>query len=68
MFDRMIYALLIFGFPLGILVGYIWRDRISRRRRARYQAERMRADPYMGSPVIDQAKSAARATKGPRHV
>jgi hypothetical protein len=68
MFDSMIYAVLIFGFPLGILVGYIWRDRISRRRRARYQAERLRADPYMGGPAIDQAKSAARATRGQRHV
>jgi hypothetical protein len=40
MFDRLIDAVLIFGFPLGVLVGYAWRDRISRARRARYQAER----------------------------
>jgi hypothetical protein len=34
------YAILIFGFPLGVLVGYMWRDRISRARRARYLRER----------------------------
>jgi hypothetical protein len=33
------YAVLIFGFSLGVLVGYMWRDRISRARRARYRAE-----------------------------
>jgi hypothetical protein len=40
MFDLMVYAVLFFGFPLGVLVGYEWRDRISRERRARYLAER----------------------------
>jgi hypothetical protein len=40
MFDLMVYAVLIFGFPLGILVGYRWRDRISQERRARYLADR----------------------------
>ena len=34
-FDRVVDAVLIFGFPLGVLVGYMWRDRISRARRAR---------------------------------
>jgi hypothetical protein len=27
-------------FPVGVLVGYLWRDRISRARRDRYLAER----------------------------
>ena len=27
-------------FPVGVLVGYLWRDRISRSRRDRYLAER----------------------------
>jgi hypothetical protein len=27
-------------FPIGILVGYVWRDRISRVRRAKYRVER----------------------------
>jgi hypothetical protein len=40
MFDLMVYAVLLFGFPLGVLVGYLWRARISRERRARYLAER----------------------------
>jgi hypothetical protein len=40
MFDRVVDAVLIFGFPLGVLVGYMWRDCISRARRARYLAER----------------------------
>jgi hypothetical protein len=43
MFDRVIDALLIFGFPFGVLVGYLWRDRISRKRRERYLAERGKA-------------------------
>lgn len=43
MFDLIVYAVLIFGFPLGILVGYRWRDRISRERRAQYLSERGRA-------------------------
>jgi hypothetical protein len=33
-------AVLIFGCSLGVVVGYMWRDRISRARRARYLAER----------------------------
>jgi hypothetical protein len=40
LFDRVVVAVLIFGFPLGVLVGYMWRDRISRARRARYLAPR----------------------------
>ena len=43
MFDLMVYAILLFGFPLGVLVGYRWRDRISRERRARHQADQERA-------------------------
>jgi hypothetical protein len=42
-FDRVVDAVLIFGFPLGVLVGYMWRDRISRARRARYLEERNKA-------------------------
>ena len=34
MFDLAIAALI--GFLFGVLVGYLWRDRISRARRARY--------------------------------
>jgi hypothetical protein len=41
-FDRVIDAILIFGFPVGVLVGYMWRNRISRARRARYLAKRDR--------------------------
>jgi hypothetical protein len=37
MFDLAIVALI--GFPFGVLVGYLWRDRISRARRARHRAE-----------------------------
>jgi hypothetical protein len=40
MFDLMVYAVLIFGFPLGVLIGYRWRDRISHERRAQYLAGR----------------------------
>ena len=31
---------IVLGVPLGILIGYRWRDRISQRRRAKYLAER----------------------------
>jgi hypothetical protein len=56
--DRVVDAVLIFGFPIGVLVGYMWRDRISRARRARYLAERNRrhemreaAAAYCGAPI-----------------
>jgi len=49
MFDRLVDAVLIFGFPLGVLVGYMWRDRISRARRARYLAERNLAERKKGA-------------------
>jgi hypothetical protein len=53
-FDRIVYAVSIFGFPLGVLVGYMWRDRISRARRARYLAEQDRRD-------AERARNAVRA-------
>jgi hypothetical protein len=31
---------IVLGVPLGILIGYRWRDRISRQRRGQYLAER----------------------------
>jgi hypothetical protein len=31
---------IVLGVPLGILIGYRWRDRISQQRRAEYLAER----------------------------
>src|SRR5262249_58739807 len=37
-------AVLIFGCSLGVVVGYMWRDRIFRARRTRYLAERNRGD------------------------
>jgi hypothetical protein len=37
MFDMAVGAVLIFGFPVGIFVGYMWRDQISRARRGRYE-------------------------------
>jgi hypothetical protein len=43
MFDLAIAALI--GFPFGVLVGYLWRDRISRVRRGRHRAERRAAWP-----------------------
>jgi hypothetical protein len=35
---------LFFGFPAGVAVGYMWRDRISRNRRLRVALERARAE------------------------
>jgi hypothetical protein len=40
MFDLLVYAVLFLGFPLGVLVGYRWRDRVSRKRRERFLSER----------------------------
>jgi hypothetical protein len=31
---------IVLGVPLGILIGYRWRDRVSQQRRAQYLAER----------------------------
>jgi hypothetical protein len=31
---------IVLGVPLGILIGYRWRDRISQQRRAQFLAER----------------------------
>ena len=57
-FDQVVYAVLIFGFPLGVLVGYMWRDRISRARRARYLAERGRAARDGWQPRLRSGTSA----------
>jgi hypothetical protein len=35
---------IVLGLPLGILIGYRWRDRISEQRRAKYLGERGRAN------------------------
>jgi hypothetical protein len=40
MFDMAVDAILIFGFPVGVFVGYMLRDQISRARHGRY-------DPYL---------------------
>jgi hypothetical protein len=71
MFDRVIDAILIFGFPIGVLVGYMWRDRISRARRARHLAElnksarekRVRElQPKVDVEIVAKALGASRAT------
>jgi hypothetical protein len=43
MLDLMMDAVLIFGFPLGVLVGYQWRSRISEKRWAQHLANRDRS-------------------------
>ena len=40
MYDMAVDAILIFGFPVGVFVGYMLRDQISRARHGRY-------DPYL---------------------
>ena len=44
LFYLIVGAVVIFGCSLGVVVGYMWRDRISRARRTRYLAERNRDD------------------------
>jgi len=51
-FDRIVYGVLIFGFPLGFLVGYLWRDRISCARRARYLAEKNRLEAQRARDAV----------------
>ncbi len=46
------------GFPCGVAVGYVWRDRISRARRDRAEQERRRAQ------LIDSAAAHARMVAG----
>jgi hypothetical protein len=36
------FGILVF-FPLGVLIGYFWRDRISKARATRYWAERKKS-------------------------
>jgi hypothetical protein len=47
----LITGAIFFGFPLGVLVGYTWRDRISRERRARFiiEQERRRGERHSGT-------------------
>lgn len=37
-------ALALVIFPFGVLIGYLWRDRISRARQARYWADHKRRE------------------------
>jgi len=46
------------GFPSGVAVGYVWRDRISRERRRLAERERRRAE------LIDSAAAHARMVAG----
>ena len=46
------------GFPSGVAVGYVWRDRISRARRRLAEQERRRAE------LIDSAAAQARMVAG----
>ena len=49
---------LFLGFPVGVAVGYAWRDRISRARRVRYLIERARKDAELdaAAPAVAQRK------------
>ena len=59
--DRLIDAVFIFGFPLGVLVGFLWRDRISRARRSRYLAE-LNKDARDKRPIIHINSGASELT------
>jgi len=52
---------LFFGFPFGVAVGYAWRDRISRARRALVVQQRRRAEldgavPALALPDVEPAR------------
>jgi hypothetical protein len=38
--EHVLVVLIVLLFPLGVLLGYKWRDRISQQHRAQYKAER----------------------------
>ena len=56
MFDLAIAILI--GFPFGFLVGYLWRDRISRARRARYRAEQERYGAVQRHGAVQEMRRA----------
>jgi hypothetical protein len=44
---------ILFGLPIGFLIGYVWRDRLSRARRARYLIEHERRKLRKMRSVLD---------------
>ena len=52
---------IILAFPLGVWVGYIWRDRISRQRRAQYWVDR-----FYREQRIERERAEAAATRAAR--
>ena len=64
LFDRVVDAVLIFGFPLGVLVGYMWRGRISRARRTRYLEEKnARYRAKQDARYLEEQKGGAQRTR-----
>ena len=49
---------IVLGVPLGILIGYRWRDRISQRRRDHYLAERTQRERRSAMEQERKASSA----------
>ena len=63
-FDRVVDAVLIFGFPLGVLVGYMWRGRISRARRTQYLEEKnARYRAKQDARYLEEQKGGAQRTR-----
>jgi hypothetical protein len=52
---------IVLAFPLGVWVGYIWRDRISRQRRAQYWVDR-----FYREQRIERERAEAAATRAAR--
>jgi hypothetical protein len=50
---------IVLAFPVGVWVGYIWRDRISRQRRAQYWVDRF----YREQRIERERAAAARAAR-----
>jgi hypothetical protein len=54
---------IILAFPVGVWVGYIWRDRISRQRRAQYWVDR-----FYREQRIERERAEATAARADRNL
>jgi hypothetical protein len=57
---------IVLGLPLGILIGYVWRNQISRKRRARALAEQFERERELRAQERNAAEAAAQERLKPK--
>jgi hypothetical protein len=67
MFDLMVHAVFIFGFPLGVLVGYRWRDRIRRNGGLGIWPSEKRGQNLISSRATSRRQKKPKPRKAARH-